>query len=149
MKNLYYISKKCVGCKTCELSCALAHSQSEELSAALKEIKLSLPRNAVFGARGENYPVSCRHCKDPKCVSACMARALTRDAATGTVLHDENRCVGCWMCVMVCPYGAIRPNHKIKLPLRCDRCMDLDQPACTKSCPTRAILWEEEPESKK
>ncbi len=149
MKNLYYIFKKCVGCKTCELSCALAHSQSGELSAALKEVKLSLPRTAVFGARGENYPVSCRHCKDPKCVSACMAKALTCDAATGMVLHDENRCVGCWMCVMVCPYGAIRPNLKIKLPLRCDRCKDKDQPACAKACPTRAILWEEELEPNK
>jgi carbon-monoxide dehydrogenase iron sulfur subunit len=149
MKNLYYVVKKCVGCKTCELACAVAHSESDDLSKALKEKRVARPLVRVYGVSGKDYPVTCRHCKDPKCVAACMAKALTRDVKTGMVLHDEDRCVGCWMCVMVCPYGAIRPNHKIKLPLRCDRCKDKDQPACVKACPTKAILWEEEPEPKK
>ena len=144
MKQLYYEVKKCLGCKSCEVACAVAHSTSQDLLRALKETALSLPRKKILTSGGKNYPVSCRHCKDPKCVEACMAAALVYDAKKGQVVHDELRCVGCWMCVMACPYGAVRPNIKAKLPLRCDKCKDKDEPACVKACPTAAIIWQEE-----
>jgi carbon-monoxide dehydrogenase iron sulfur subunit len=147
MKSLYYDVKKCLGCKSCEFACALAHSTAQKLFAALQESVMSLPRKKVLYAKGKSYPVSCRHCKDPKCVDACMAGALVFDQGKGMVLHDENRCVGCWMCVMVCPYGAIRPNGKAKIPLRCDKCKDKDEPSCIKACPTQAIIWQEEAET--
>lgn len=47
---------------------------------------------------------------------------------------------------MVCPYGAIRPDLKTKIPARCDMCKDLDMPQCVKSCPTGAIVWLDEEE---
>lgn len=77
-------------------------------------------------------------------MDACMAAALRYDEKTGTVVHDEERCVGCWMCVMACPYGAVRPNLKTKIPLRCDKCKDKDEPSCIKACPTGAVIWQEE-----
>lgn len=144
MKTLYYEVKKCLGCRSCEIACSVAHSSSGELFKAIREEMASLPRKKVFYSGGKNYPVSCRHCEDAKCVDACMAAALTFDKVKGMVLHDEKRCVGCWMCVMVCPYGAIRPNIKKKLPVRCDKCADKDEPACVKACPTRAVIWQEE-----
>ncbi len=90
--------------------------------------------------------MSCRHCTEPRCVMACMSGCLTKDKKTGIVLFNKDKCVGCWMCVMVCPYAAIRPDFKIKKPLRCDMCKDLDMPQCVKSCPTKAIIWAEEEE---
>lgn len=144
MKQLYYEVKKCLGCKSCEVACALAHSLTGDLFKVFHEEKLSLPRKKVLSSKGKNYPVSCRHCKEPKCVDACMAAALVYDAKSGIVEHIQERCVGCWMCVMVCPYGAIRPNIPQKLPLRCDKCKDKDEPACVKACPTEAIHWQEE-----
>ena len=144
MKVLYYDVKKCLGCKSCEIACSLAHSEIQDLFKAIKEEKISLPRKKILESKGKNYPVSCRHCKDPKCVDACMAAALVYDNSKGLVEHDEKRCVGCWMCVMVCPYGAIRPNIKAKIPVRCDKCKDKDEPACVKACPTGAIIWQEE-----
>ena len=143
MKQLYYEVKKCLGCRSCEIACAVAHSLSGELYKALGEEKLSLPRKKVLACSGKNYPVSCRHCEDAKCVDACMAGALACDLEKGQVLYDPDRCVGCWMCVMVCPYGAIRPNIKDKIPLRCDKCIDKDETACVKACPTRAVIWQE------
>lgn len=145
-KQLYYDVEKCLGCRSCEIACAVAHSISGDLFKALKEEALSLPRKKVSGANGKNYPVSCRHCKDPKCVDACMAKALVYDKEKSRVIHDEARCVGCWMCVMVCPYGAIRPNKKTKIPLRCDKCKDKDEPACVAACLTGAIIYAEEEE---
>jgi len=144
MKQLYYDIKKCLGCKSCEIACAIAHSVTGDLFKVFGEESLSLPRKKVLASKGKNYPVSCRHCKDPKCVDACMAACLTYDKEKGMVLHDESRCVGCWMCVMVCPYSAIRPNIKTKIPVACDKCKDKDEPACVKACPTGAIIWQEE-----
>jgi len=100
----------------------------------------------VFQESSKNYPVACRHCIDPKCVDACMAAALKKDEKTGQVLHDKDKCVGCWMCVMACPYGAIRLNKKEKIPVRCDLCIDIGEPRCVKSCPVKAIVWQEETE---
>jgi carbon-monoxide dehydrogenase iron sulfur subunit len=144
MKQLYYEVKKCLGCKSCEIACGVAHSACGGLFGMLREEVLSLPRKKILATSGKNYPVSCRHCKDPKCVDACMAAALVYDKVKGMVLHDETRCVGCWMCVMVCPYAAIWPNIKRKIPVRCDKCKDKDEPACVKACPTRAVVWQEE-----
>lgn len=144
MKKIYYDVRKCLGCRACEIACAIAHSEDRDLLAAIKAGKLSLPRKKVYFAKGKNYPVSCRHCKEPKCVDACMAAALVFDAKNGIVVHDDTRCVGCWMCVMACPYGAVRPDLKGKLPVRCDMCPDEDEPACIKACPTKAIIWREE-----
>jgi len=144
MKQLYYKVDKCLGCKSCEIACALAHSLTLELFKVLKEKTLSMPRKKIIVCRGKNYPISCRHCKDPKCVDACMAAALTYDKEKGMVIHDDSRCVGCWMCVMACPYAAVRPNIKTKIPIRCDKCKDKNELACVKACPTGAIIWQEE-----
>ncbi|MDO8661993.1 MAG: 4Fe-4S dicluster domain-containing protein [Candidatus Omnitrophota bacterium] len=143
MKSLSYDVKKCLGCKSCEIACGLAHSLTQDLFKAVKEEKLSLPRKNVYAVKGKNFPLSCRHCDDAKCVTACMSGCLVYDQDKGMVMHDESRCVGCWMCVMVCPYGAIRPDLKTKIPLRCDKCKDKDEPACVKACPTGAIIWKE------
>lgn len=143
MKQLYYKVDKCLGCKSCEIACAVAHSLAGDLSKAIAEEVLSLPRKRVFSAKGKNFPVSCRHCLEPKCVDACMAGALVYNPEQGMIIHDESRCVGCWMCVMVCPYGAIRPNPNTKMPVRCDKCKNKDQPSCIKACPTGAIIWQE------
>jgi carbon-monoxide dehydrogenase iron sulfur subunit len=144
MKQLYYAVEKCLGCRSCEIACAVAHSLSGELFQAIAEENKSLPRKKILPAAGKNYPVSCRHCAEAKCVDACMAGCLVYDKEKGVVQHDASRCVGCWMCVMVCPYGAIRPNTKSKLPIRCDKCKDKDRPACVAACPTGAIIWQEE-----
>ncbi len=149
MKQLYYDVEKCLGCRSCEIACAVAHSESKRLFQAVSEEVKSLPRKQVIFLKNSNYPVSCRNCKEPKCVAACMAVALNYNQTKGIVEHDQARCVGCWMCVMSCPYGAIRPNINTKVPLRCDKCIDKDEPSCLKACPTEAILWQEEAGVKK
>jgi carbon-monoxide dehydrogenase iron sulfur subunit len=149
MKQFYYKVDKCLGCKSCEIACSVAHSEGGELLKAIRQELAPLPRKKVQLCGRKNYPISCRHCKEPLCVDACMAGALVYDDDKGMVLHDQARCVGCWMCVMVCPYGAIRPNIKAKTPVRCDKCRDKDEPACVKACPTGAVVWQEEKEGQK
>jgi anaerobic carbon-monoxide dehydrogenase iron sulfur subunit len=146
MKKLFFYIEKCLACRTCEMVCCVGHSLNKDLFKDVRENSISPARLKIFSAKAKNYPLACRHCDDPKCVVACMSAALKKDEKTGQVLHDKDKCVGCWMCVMACPYGAIRLDRKEKIPLRCDLCIDIGEPRCAKNCPVKAIIWEEEAE---
>lgn len=143
MKQLLVRSEVCLGCKSCELACAVTHSQFKDLIAALNQPEP--PRKRIFvETDGQiNMPLQCRQCSDQPCVHACMAGAMHQDARTGLVQVYQEKCVGCWMCVMVCPFGVITegPAHKV---IKCDRCRELDyDPACVSACPTKALQWAE------
>ena len=60
---------------------------------------------------------------------ACIVGAISTDDE-GVVLTDPDRCIGCWTCVMVCPYGVIGRHAEEKKAYRCDLCPDLETPAC-------------------
>ena len=69
---------------------------------------------------------------------------MHRDEETGAVLCDEDRCVGCWMCVMVCPFGAIQRNTVgNKAASKCDLCYGEEIPACVANCPNEALTFVE------
>jgi len=138
MKKVYFDSHRCLGCHSCEFACAVEHSASKDpAKAALAEEQI-LPRRRVRPVEGACLTVGCRHCDPAPCVAACMAGAMTKDRESGEVSCDTDKCVACWMCVMVCPFGAVRPGrfHTIK----CDMCEDRDSPACVEACPTRALF---------
>lgn len=145
MQEILVKLDRCLGCKSCELACAVEHSETGELFSAIFEA--SPPVARVFVEAGEefNFPLQCRHCEDPRCVKGCISGALYRDDATGLVHHDQERCVGCWMCVMTCPFGVITQDRLQKVALKCDRCPDRDVPACVRACPTKAMTMEEVP----
>jgi len=66
------------------------------------------------------------------------------DLNTGLIQVDELKCVGCLMCVMVCPFGVIAEVSTTHKVTKCDRCQDLDyQPACVSACPTKALAFVE------
>lgn len=135
---------RCVGCKSCELACAVAHSASKNLISTYLSGQQPVRRVKVENnpERTLNLPVQCRQCRDPKCVNACMTGAMHLDEKSGLVLNKEEKCVGCWMCVMVCPYGVIVPDEKQKVAVKCDQCLSEGQePACVKACPTKAIKF--------
>ena len=68
---------------------------------------------------------------------------MTLDKETGLVTHNPEKCIGCWTCIMVCPYGAIKPDSAGKIIAKCDLCPDREVPACVANCPNEALVLEE------
>lgn len=97
----------------------------------------------VVSSKLNPFPLRCQQCKDAACIDACKTGATYRDPISGKVLIDSEKCVGCWMCVMVCPFGAVFPDEKTGKALKCDLCEGFESPACVAACPTRALHFEE------
>ena len=139
----------CMACKLCEVHCLVAHSRSKHIIKAFREEKDSiLPRVQVEESGYVSFALQCRHCDDAPCVEACMTGAMHRDEETGAVVCDEDRCVGCWMCIMVCPAGAVRPGKQDSIASKCDLCLEEGFPACVENCPNEAIIYREDDEEK-
>ena len=146
MKGVILIDpKKCLGCKTCELQCALAHSKSKELVQAIYEKPLPQTRLNVEPAEELAIPLQCRHCKDAPCVEICPSKATNRPEDDGPVLINSELCIGCKWCVLVCPFGVIRIDREGKAVTKCDLCFERlekgKQPACIQGCPTGALQF--------
>jgi len=144
MKEIIVDLSLCTGCKTCELQCALMRdSLSQKLPEAIYEDITPLTRVNVEPLGEEaSLPLQCRHCQEAPCLDACPSGALHR-GDNGTVLYSESRCIGCWMCVMVCPFGVVAPRRTAKKVIKCDRCTGMEEPYCVAACPTGALLFVE------
>lgn len=134
MKQIYANPDLCTGCRLCSTACAIA-----KLGVATPHKGAIIIRQNLF----ERYEFQslCRHCDPAPCMDACMVGCIQRDPATGTVTLDTDRCVGCWMCIMVCPYDAIRRDRERQVAIKCDRCYQRPQgPVCVAACPTEALM---------
>lgn len=131
---------RCLGCKTCELYCAVERgSNGKTLWKAVQEHPLPQARVRVEGTTNFSFPLQCRHCLKAPCLDACLTGALTRDAQSGLVMVKEDTCIACWTCIMFCPYGVIYPWPERKFALKCDRCAFMEKPICIDVCPCQAL----------
>ncbi len=127
---------KCIGCRTCEVACAFAHSKNQ---------KPGRTRIYAIGYGEEKWvPVACLQCDEAACVTSCMFGALRRNEETGAVEVDYERCVKCDACVAACPFGcALRDDVHDEI-VKCDLCKGT--PACAAFCPTKALEYKKVPE---
>jgi len=141
MKSIFVNPERCTACRTCEIACAVNRSSlSRRLPEAIYEALSPLPRVRVERTAAEKgFPIQCRHCEDAPCLDACPAGALYRDEGGLVLVHDE-RCIGCWMCIMVCPFGAPQPFRHFRKVLKCDQCKGMEMAYCVESCPTHALM---------
>ena len=131
IKVLTLDPKKCVACKTCELTCSLVKTGKCNPSESRIDV-------ITFDEEGFYSPTACFQCKEAWCVKACPASAIHKDEVTGARVVDESKCVGCRMCTLACPFGQIHVSEgKAK---KCDLCGG--DPNCVKFCPTKAIRYE-------
>ena len=141
MEKIFVDRKKCQGCKSCEIACAVEHSKSKNLYLSINETPKPKSRVVVTVTReGTPKPVRCEHCKKPRCLEVCESQAIYRDER-GLVLVDGDRCTGCWKCVDVCPFKAIVRWEEEKKALICDYCRGLNTPTCLSACLVKAIYY--------
>ena len=148
MKGIFVDIERCTACKACEIACAVEHSSSKSLFGAVFEQPSPQKRVHVEPALAYAYPVRCLHCSDAPCVVACPNGAMTRDVESGVVAVNEDRCQGCFMCAMVCSFGAISAHPTLRVAIKCDQCTERQasgqEPACVGACPTQALQFGDE-----
>lgn len=57
-----------------------------------------------------------------------------------TLEYNQDLCIGCKMCIMVCPHEVFSMNSKVVHIVRYEACMECG--ACQLNCPTGAIIVE-------
>jgi len=124
--------EKCNNCLDCEKACAKVKTGREDGDRSrirtIKDLK-----EPYYG------PVVCLQCNDPDCMHICPAGAIRKDPETGIVSIDDERCVQCLLCTLVCPYGGVFYSAKEKKMIKCDLC-DGD-PECVKVCKPGALVY--------
>jgi carbon-monoxide dehydrogenase iron sulfur subunit len=136
---------RCLGCRACEIACALVHAKSQDIFKAVQEDPKPRRRVNVESAGDRGLPLQCRHCENAPCIMVCPTEAMHRDSERGPVLIDEERCIGCKLCMVVCPFGAIAASADGKAVLKCDLCQKRlaagEEPACVSACLTHALQF--------
>ena len=132
----------CRTCKVCEISCSIYHEGKASASMARINIR--------FDEFQETDPISatiCFQCEDAPCIEACPVDALSRDARTGAVIIDEERCVGCLQCRDACPWDVPKRHPQQRIAIKCDLCSEREEgPLCVEVCPLsgKALRYEAE-----
>ena len=145
MKRILVDDAKCLACHSCEIACAVAHSDSKTLYGAISEKPpLRSGLHVEPGGKGRGFPLGCRHCQDPQCVRACVTKAL-HSHNDGVVHYNKSLCLGCQMCIIACPFGTIEENISTEAfsVSKCDLCDGSAEPSCVTACPTQALIFED------
>ena len=124
--------EKCTGCRICELVCSVKHEGvSNPSRSRIKVIK--------WESEGRYVPMSCQQCESAPCMLICPVKAISRDESLNRVKVDYDVCIGCRMCVAICPFGAMGFDVLAKKVMKCDLC-DGD-PQCARFCDVHAVSY--------
>lgn len=125
--------ERCIGCKRCEVICSLVKSSGAQSAPSRIHV-------ASMEERGTFRPFLCQQCLEPSCLEVCPTRALTK-GPDGIVQLEEERCVGCKMCVLACPYKGITYSEERGKSTKCDQCGG--RPECVLQCTTGALSFQD------
>ncbi|MBI4316875.1 MAG: 4Fe-4S dicluster domain-containing protein [Chloroflexi bacterium] len=154
--------KRCIGCHACTIACKLENATPPGVFYA-RVLEMETGKYPL--AKRVFLPVLCNHCQDPPCLRACPSGATTQ-GADGTVLVDQDKCIGCKACVEACPYEArffleeirgyygdeLTPfekvgyrKHQKGTVAKCNFCAERTasglEPACVQTCPAVARVF--------
>lgn len=129
-KALVMIAENCTNCSQCEMMC------SYELTGAFNAPKSRI--NIFSFDKPDHFvPFTCTQCDEAWCMHACPVQAITQNPDTLAKVVSEERCIGCKVCTIACPYGTINYDFDSGKVTKCDLCGG--EPACAKVCPQDAI----------
>lgn len=158
--------RSCDGCQSiglppqCTMACIEGHLAPEPMQ------WIEVFEEELAGEGTRFVPTPCQHCQNPPCVNVCPV-AATFSSPEGLVLIDQDRCIGCRICMAACPYDrrsfnwgeppippeALAAEYDIETQvparkgtvMKCDFCPDMVRagtlPYCIQGCPHRAIYY--------
>jgi len=132
LKALEIDAAKCTGCLQCEMACS--YVKEGVFNPAKSRIKVF-----TFHDLGRFSPYTCTQCAEAWCLHACPVEAIVTNSATGAKEVVSDRCVGCKVCTIACPFGTVNYNTDSGKVIKCDLCGG--DPACASACPTAAITY--------
>ena len=118
------------------------------------------------GGGTQFVPAPCQQCQNPPCTNVCPVGA-TFATPEGSILIDQDRCIGCRICMAACPYDrrffnwgnaptppeAALAHYDVEhqtparrgTVMKCDFCPDMARagvlPYCAQGCPNKAIYY--------
>lgn len=134
MKMILSHPQKCVACHLCEGACSFKHEGAFQ-PAKTRIWVHDFVEEAVY------VPVTCFHCADAPCMTNCPTYAISRDPATGQVTVSEEKCIGCKMCMVACPFSVMGFHLEKSVAQNCDLCGG--DPQCVKICTYGALEYAE------
>ena len=158
--------RHCDGCQgvnkppQCTTACIEGHFAPEPME-WIQVYEKELP-----GGGTQFIPTPCQQCQNAPCNNVCPVGA-TFATPEGTILIDQDRCIGCRICMAACPYDRrffnwgtapappesllahYDPEHQVPTRkgtvMKCDFCADMMRsgtlPYCVQGCPNRAIYY--------
>lgn len=158
-------TRRCIACNSCLVGCKVENNLPQDMW-----------WNRVVNEGGDNpdspsgtyptlmmsaYTVACQQCSNPACVDVCPTGASYVDEETGVILVDNEKCIGCMLCMEACPYDVRRlqdgepvyytdfdigdadvQTHVAGTVEKCTFCHHRlvrdEQPFCIEVCPARA-----------
>lgn len=158
--------RRCDGCQSvakppqCTAACIQGHFAPEPMQ------WIEVYEAPLAGQGTRFIPTPCQQCQNPPCVNVCPV-AATFSTPEGTVLIDQQRCIGCRICMEACPYDRrffnwgtppqppealfmdYGPEHQSPAfrgtVMKCDFCPDMARagrlPYCAQACPNDAIYY--------
>ena len=124
---------KCDGCRVCEGVCSLVNEG--EFNPAKSRIKVvrTVENQILY-----SIPVFCLQCEKAYCEKACPPHAISLNG-DGVLSVDEEKCIGCKLCEIACPVGAIIVHPEKHVAIKCSLCGIVGEPQCAKYCYTGAL----------
>ncbi|MBI2872285.1 MAG: 4Fe-4S dicluster domain-containing protein [Chloroflexi bacterium] len=158
--------RRCDGCQgidlppQCTEACVEGHYAPEPMQF------IQVYEHELHGEGTQFIPTPCMQCQNAPCVNVCPVGA-TFATPEGVILVDQQRCIGCRMCMAACPYdrrfftwskppqpaealfSEYDPEHQFPLPrgvtVKCNFCPHLARsgklPYCAQACPSSAIYY--------
>ena len=134
--------RKCYGCHSCSIACK---SEFNVPLGVWRSWVKTIDKGKYPKVKRSFLPRLCNHCENPPCVSVCPTQASHRDDEKGLVDIHEERCIGCKMCIVACPYDARFSHPTKKVANKCDFCIHRVEkgvvPSCVNTCPSNARIF--------
>ena len=70
-------------------------------------------------------------------MAVCPVKAISRDQELNRITVNYDLCIGCRMCVAICPFGGMNFDESNRKVFNCDLCEG--DPVCVRFCQHDAI----------